>query len=97
MPRVVLQVVAHFGVRGECAQRHRPTRQARVLRSRKQTQRVPAMTPGVADAGLGIEYHELFTLALQVISDRKASLAATDDHSRNRFGAVGLILNEMHA
>jgi hypothetical protein len=55
------------------------------------------MTPGVTDAWLGIEYHELFTLALQVISHRKASLAATDDHSRNRFGAVGLILNEMHA
>jgi len=47
------------------------------------------MTPNVADAWLGIENHELFASALQVVAHYQASLAAADDHGWDRFDAFG--------
>jgi len=48
-------------------------------RRREEAQRVPALSPGVADARRAVENHEAETALLQVVSDRKAGLTAADD------------------
>jgi hypothetical protein len=86
--RVGLQIVGHLVMGGEGVHLHRPTRQAGVPRDGEQSQRVPAVPPGVANAGVGIENDELLAGPLQVVSDRQTCLPSTNDHCRNRFDVV---------
>src|SRR5262249_57506891 len=58
------------------------------LGRRKQSQRVPAIAPGVTYARVSVENGEWQVLAAQVIADCESGLAATDD---DRFDVFGLL------
>src|SRR5918994_2372092 len=80
---VGFEVVGHLvlggkrhGGRGEA-----PARQPVVSGRGEQAKRVPALAPSVAGPLVGIQDYERATLLLQVVADREACLAATDNHS----------------
>ena len=80
--RVGLEIVGHLVLRGKrqsgCGEA--PACQPVVSGRGEQAKRVPALAPGVADSFVGVQDYERTALLLQVVSDREACLAATDDH-----------------
>src|SRR5262245_15437026 len=76
------EIVPHRVLRRErmrvCWKRHAV--EAREPRRREESQRIPTVAPGVADARARVEDHELDALPLQVIADREARLSPTDYH-----------------
>ena len=80
--RVGLQVVGHLVLGGERVGRRgeREPGQRVVPGRGEQPQRVPAPAPGVADPLVGVQDQERPSPPGQVVADRQAGLAATDDH-----------------
>src|SRR5665213_522649 len=48
-------------------------------RRRKESQRIPPLSPRIADAGVALENHERPTQPLQMIAGRQPSLSAAND------------------
>jgi hypothetical protein len=80
--RVGLQVVGHLVLGGERVGRSGEGEPGqRVVPGRsEQAERVPAVAPGVTDPLVGVQDQERPSPPGQVVADRQAGLAATDDH-----------------
>ena len=79
--RVGLEVIRHLVLRRKTEgwRREWQTDEPVVLGGREQAQRVPSLTPGVADARIGLENHKRQSSPCQTVADRQARLAAADD------------------
>ena len=55
--------------------------QSAVAARRKQTQRVPSLSPGITNPGVVFQNHERERPSAEVIADRQAGLTSPDDHS----------------
>ena len=82
MGRIGLEVVRHLilGGEGMWRARKRHTVEPVEPRRRKEPERVPSLTPGVADPLVGVEDDKAETSPGEVVTDRQAGLAATDDN-----------------
>ena len=83
--RVGFQVVGHLVLGGERVGRsgEREPGQRVVAGRGEQAKRVPAVAPGAADPLVGVQDQERPSPTGQVVADRQAGLAATDDHRLN--------------
>jgi hypothetical protein len=82
VPGVGFEIVAHRVFRRERMRVRWKGKavEAREARGCEESQRIPSLAPGIADARARIENHERHAFPLQVIADRKACLPATDHH-----------------
>jgi hypothetical protein len=92
---VGLEVGGHLVLRGKRALRgwERHPVEAVEASGREQPERVPALPPRVAHSRVGVEDHERETSPSQVVPDREARLAASDDDRLNAF----LLARAVHA
>jgi hypothetical protein len=89
-PGIGLEIVSQFVLGGEgvasCWERE--TRELNVTRRREQTERIPALAPGVADTMAGVENQEANAAPGKMIADGEARLAASYDDGVDAFWIV---------
>src|SRR5262245_28332547 len=99
-PRVRLQVVRHLIPGREIVARggKRHPIETVELRRREASQRVPALAPRVADAGVLIEDDEAHPYVGEVIADGETRLAAADDDDVELLAPTGTLrrIGELH-
>src|SRR5262249_51832028 len=92
-PRVLDEVISYLILRRKTVAAGRKTRPRKsgVSRGAEKTKGVPAVSPGVADARVGIENQERKPALRQIVSDRESCLTTSDDDGLNSMDALNAV------